>query len=81
MNAPATGAGVVGPQKLSCAVSRCFAVFGDSGSAIEEEAVFDDLESVPHDLAVLLLRVNMSLALLLTELKVPDCGVPLAAGV
>ena len=78
MNANATGAGIFGPRKLSCTVSRCFAVFGDSGSAIEEEAVFDDLESVPQDVAVLFLRPNMSLVLLLTELKVPDCDVVLA---
>lgn len=72
--APATGAGVVGPRKLSCTVSRCFAVFGDSGSAIEEVA-FEDPESVPQDLTELLFRPNMSLALLPTELIVPDCDV------
>ena len=75
MNALATGAGVLGARKLSCTVSRCFAVFGDSGSAIEEEVAFDDLESEAQVLAELLLRPNMSFALLLTELMVPDCDV------
>lgn len=75
MKPPTTGAGGVGPRKLSCTVSRCFAVFGVSGSAIEEDAAFDDPESVPQDLTELLLRPNMSLALLVTELVVPDCDV------
>ena len=75
VNALAAGAGVFGARKLSCTVSRCFAVFGESGSAIEEEVAFDDLESEAQDFIELLLRPNISLALLLTELIVPDCEV------
>lgn len=72
MKPPATGAGVVRPRKLSCTVSRCFAVFGESGSAIDEDVAFDELESDTQDLAKLLLRPNINLALLLTELIVSD---------
>lgn len=79
VKAPATGAGVAGARKPSCTVSRCLIVFGDSGSAIEEAVAFDDLESVAQDLtegeAELPLRQNISFALLLTELMVPDCDV------
>jgi hypothetical protein len=75
VKAPATGARAVGPRKPSCTVSRCFAVFGDSGSAIEEAVAFDGPEFVPQDLIEPLLHPNISLALLLTELIVPDCDV------
>ena len=63
----------MGARKLACTVSRCFAILGDSGSDIEEAVAFEKLESVAQDLAELLLRPNISLALLVTELIVPDC--------
>jgi hypothetical protein len=41
----------------------------------KKKSPFDDPESVPQDLTELFFRPNMSLALLPTELIVPDCEV------